>query len=63
MYVHHEIIGAAHVSVNINEGCIEACSNAARAWQALQGLRVTGLGAFMPALPTCCGQFWFTVAH
>ena len=40
-YVHHEIIGAAHVSVNINGGCTDACANVARAWQALHVIRVT----------------------
>ena len=41
MYVDHEIIGAAHVAVNINGGCTDACANVARAWQALHMLRVT----------------------
>ena len=63
MYVHHKIIGAAHVSVNINGRCTDACANVARAWQALHVLRVTGLVAFMPALPACCGQLCFTIAH
>ena len=41
MYVHLEIIGAAHVAVNINGGCTDACANVARAWQALYALNVT----------------------
>ena len=40
MYAHHEIIGAAHVPVNINGGCTDACGNIPRPWQALHVLTV-----------------------